>query len=432
MTPADSTIVAVSGHRRWDSRGRPTVEVLVQTGAGRGRAIAPAGASTGSGEALDRRDGGTRFGGLGVEDAVETVNALIGPALVGLDADDQAACDAAMELLDGSAQFERLGGNAVVATSLAVAHAAAAAAGVPLWQHLGPGATVLPLPEIQIFGGGAHAHRRLDLQDLMIVPHGAGSFAEALEWTADVYRAAGRQLGQRGALGGVADEGGWWPEFATNAHAIEALVEAIEGAGLTPGRDVSISIDVAATQLFDQGRYHLRLENASYDRPGWCRLVLSWLDAFPIVSIEDPCAETDDEGMATIVAAAGNRQIVGDDFLVTDAARIAASAAAGTTTAALIKPNQAGTLTRARGALDAAHRCRLSTIVSARSGESEDVSVAHLAVGWGSGGVKVGSITRGERTAKWNELLRIEESIGSAATFAGISGLAPPSAGPTP
>src|SRR4051812_1409515 len=259
--PPDATVVSVSGHRRWDSRGRPTVEVVVSTGSGSGRAIAPAGASTGSGEALDRRDGGSRFGGFGVEDAVQAVNAVIAPALVGLDARDQTACDAAMESLDGSPQFDSLGGNAVVATSLAVAHAAAAAAGVPLWQHLDPRATVLPLPEIQIFGGGAHAHRRLDLQDLMIVPHGARSFAEGLEWTAEVYLAAGRRLGQRGAIGGVADEGGWWPEFASNAQVIEALVEAIEAAGLVAGRDVSISIDVASTQLFDNGRYHLRLED---------------------------------------------------------------------------------------------------------------------------------------------------------------------------
>jgi enolase 1/2/3 len=426
MPVLDPAITSVCAHRRWDSRGRPTVEVVVSASVARGRGIAPAGASTGSAEALDRRDGGPRFGGYGVDDALLAVNGRIAPALIGLDVSDQDACDAAIEALDPSAGFATLGGNAAVATSLAIAHASADLAGVPLWRLIDPDAARMPVPEVQIFGGGAHAHRRLDLQDLMVVPHGAGTFAEALDWAAEVYRAAGLRLEERGAIGGVADEGGWWPDFSTNAHALEALTQAIERSGLRPGQDASISVDVASTQLLADGRYHLHLEETSYDRARWCALVLSWLDDFPIVSIEDPCAEEDAEGMAMVVAGAGLVQVVGDDFLVTDAGRIAVSAEQGTATAALIKPNQAGTLTRARAALVTAHRNGMSAIVSARSGETEDVTVAHLAVGWRAGGIKVGSITRGERTAKWNELLRIEEDLGGAATFAGADGLKPP------
>ncbi|MEB8340737.1 phosphopyruvate hydratase [Streptomyces endophyticus] len=421
-----TSISAVTGHPRWDSRGRPTVEVVVRTGDGSvGRALAPAGASTGSGEAVDLRDGGPAHGGYGVDRAVDRVNGPIAAALKGLDAADQAGADAALEAADGTAGFAHLGGNATVATSLAVAQAAAAASGLPLWRALNPAARRLPLPEVQIFGGGAHAHGRLDVQDLMVVPYGAGSFAEAYAWCNDVYRAAGELLDRRGARAGVADEGGWWPAFDSNEAALSALTEAIEAAGRAPGDEIGISLDIAATQLADgAGGYLLRREERRFDRDGWCELLLGWLDRYPVVSIEDPFAEDDPVGMAALTTAvAGRVQVIGDDFLVTDAARVHSAADTGACTAVLVKPNQAGTLTRARAALDAAHARGLTAIVSARSGETEDVAVAHLAVGWGSGGVKVGSVTRGERTAKWNELLRIEEELGVDARFAGRSGL---------
>ncbi|MBD2898133.1 enolase C-terminal domain-like protein [Spirillospora sp. NPDC000708] len=419
-------IVSVTGHRRWDSRARPTVEVVVRTASGTGRALAPAGASTGSGEAVDLRDGGAAFGGHDVTRAVAAVNGDIAEALAGMDATAQAAVDHRLEELDGTPGFSRIGGNAAVATSMAVAHAAAASRGVPLWRHLDPAATRLPLPEIQVFGGGAHAHGRLDLQDLLVVPLAAGSFAQALDWAAEIHRSAGRWLDERGRLAGTADEGGWWPAFDSNAEALEALVAAIEGAGLTPGADVGIAIDVAATQFGSGGTYRLAREGREYDRDGWGEVLLGWLDRFPIVSVEDPFAEDDPDGMALITKAAGDRiQIVGDDFLVTDADRVRAAAARRTANTVLVKPNQAGTLTRARAALDAAAESGLGAIVSARSGETEDVTIVHLAVGWGSGGFKVGSSARGERTAKWNEMLRVEEELGGAARYAGRAGLGP-------
>jgi enolase len=417
MTP----ITAVRGHRRWDSRGRPTVEVTVRAGGAVGRALAPAGASTGSGEAVDLRDRGEAYGGYDVTRAVANVNGDIAAALAGLEVTDQAAVDARLEEADGTAGFARLGGNAAVATSMAVAHAAAASRNLPLWRYLNPAATRLPLPEIQIFGGGAHAGGRVDLQDFLVVPLAAGSFREALDWAAEIYRSAGTLLDEPA---GVADEGGWWPAFDGNADALDALVAAIEAAGLTPGDQVGVAVDVAAGQFGGGGTYRLRRDGRTHDTAGWCEVLLGWLERYPIVSIEDPFAEDDPEGMAMLTAAVGDRvQVVGDDFLVTDAARVRAAAAARTATTVLIKPNQAGTLTRARAALDAAAEVGFGAIVSARSGETEDVTIAHLAVGWGGDGLKVGSMTRGERTAKWNELLRIEEDLGSAARYAGRSGL---------
>ncbi|MFD4291612.1 phosphopyruvate hydratase [Rhodococcus sp. NPDC058505] len=419
-------IISVAGARRWDSRGRPTVEVEVRTATAVGRAIAPAGASTGSGEAVDLRDGGDRLGGLDVTTAVRNVNTLIAAEIEGRPVDDQAGIDEALDTVDGTGAFAKLGGNAAVATSMAVAHAAAAAAGVPLWRHLDPDATRLPLPEIQIFGGGAHANGRIDLQDLMIVPHAAGSFAEAVDWAVEIHRAGRQWLADRGRLAGVADEGGWWPAFDSNAEALDALVAAIEGAGLVPGDQVGISLDVAATQLATPEGYRLAREDRVLDRDAWCAELLAWIAKYPILSIEDPFAEDDAEGMAAIVAAVGDRvQVVGDDFLVTDADRVRDAAAGGRVNSVLIKPNQAGTLTRAKRALDAAREAGLGAIVSARSGETEDVTIAHLAVGWGSGGFKVGSVTRSERTAKWNEMIRIEESLGATGSFVGRAGFGP-------
>jgi enolase len=415
-----TTILAVQGRRVWDSRGRPTVEAEVSlAGGGLGRAIAPAGASTGSGEALDRRDGGAVLGGYDVRGAVAAVSDEIGPALAGLDAADQAAVDARLIALDGTPSKTRLGGNACIATSLAVAQAAAAAAGEPLWRHLRPDATTLPLPEIQIFGGGAHAGRRVDIQDFMIVCPGAATFAEALDWTAEVYRAAGKLMADAGKLAGVADEGGFWPAFDTNEEALGMLVRAIEKAGLRPDEQVAIALDVAASEFGRNGRYRLGLEGRELDSEGIIALLLGWLERYPIVSIEDPLAEDDLDGFAAFARAASDRlQIVADDLTVTDPARVRETAARHAANTLLVKPNQRGTLTETRAAWDAARAAGWRGIVSARSGESEDVAIVHLAVGWDVGQLKVGSFARSERMAKWNEGLRIEGALGARARLA--------------
>ncbi|MCP5373257.1 MAG: phosphopyruvate hydratase [Hyphomicrobiales bacterium] len=413
-----AAIARVTGRRVWDSRGRPTVEAEVACAGGAvGRAIAPAGASTGSGEAVDRRDGGAAFGGLDVRRAVAAVNGEIAAALAGRDAADQAAVDALLVDLDGTPDKGRLGGNALIAVSMAAAHAAAAARGLDLWEYLwreGGAGPVLPLPEIQIFGGGAHAGRRVDVQDFMVIAVGAADYAQALDWTAEVYRAAGALMAQHGLLQGVADEGGFWPAFDTNEQALAMLVRAIEAAGLRPGEDVAISLDIAASEFGAGGRYRLARDGRELDSDGLCELLLGWLARYPIVSIEDPLAEDDGAGLARFTAAAGpGVQVVGDDFLVTDAARVRAAAAAGACNCALIKPNQAGTLTETRAALDAARAAGWGAIVSARSGESEDVTIVHLAVGWGARQLKVGSFARSERMAKWNEGLRLADRIGT-------------------
>jgi enolase len=416
-------IETIIGRRVWDSRGRPTVEaeVLLVNGAW-GRAIAPAGASTGSGEAVDLRDGGKAFGGLDVTGAVENVNGAINDALHGLDATDQVAVDHALVALDDTADKSKLGGNATVAVSMAAAHTAANAAGVPLWRHLLPEDVepVLPLPEIQIFGGGAHAARRVDVQDFMVACPGADSFAQALDWTAEIYRAAGEMLAEAGKLQGVADEGGYWPAFATNEEALETLTRAIERAGLEPGEQAVIALDIAASEFGEHGTYTLGLEERALDRAGMIDLVGGWLGRYPIASVEDPLAEDDEAGLVQFTKAYGDRcQIVGDDFLVTNGERVKRAAETGACNALLVKPNQAGTLTEARAAFDAAMDAGWSAIVSARSGETEDVTIVHLAVGWGVRQLKVGSFARSERMAKWNEGLRIEEALGGRASFAG-------------
>lgn len=421
-----SAITSVTGRRVWDSRGRPTVEVEVASGPHVGRAIAPAGASTGSAEAVERRDGGEAFGGRDVRQAVANVGDLIAPAIAGLDIADQTAIDAAIETLDPSPTLASIGANAAVATSLACLHAAAAVAGVPLWRWLhdadpdaAGGDVGIPLPEIQIFGGGAHAGRRIDIQDLMVMAPGAASFAEALDWTAEIYRAAG--AGRAGAAG-VADEGGWWPDFAGNEQAIEALATAVGAAGFGLGRDVVLSLDVAASEFWHDGHYRLALDGRDISTDDMIELVSRWCRDYSIASVEDPLGEHDIDGMRAFTAAVGDRvQVIGDDLYVTNADRV--NELADAATAVLVKVNQAGTVTRTRAALDAARANGLGAVVSARSGETEDVSIVHLAVGWGAAQFKVGSITRGERTAKWNEMLRVEESLGARARFAGWSAL---------
>jgi len=411
----DSEIVKVVGRRVWDSRGRPTVECEVWLAGGAvGRAIAPAGASTGSGEAVDRRDGGAAFGGYDVTRAVASVNGEIAKTLRGLDSTDQETVDNALIRLDGTDNRRRLGGNAIVATSLAVVHAAAAVVGMPLWRYLAGGEAVasMPRPEIQLFGGGAHAGRRVDVQDFMVVASGAKTFAEALDMTSEIYRAAGQILARQGKLSGVADEGGYWPQFETNEEALGLAVSAIEAAGFTPRDNVLISLDIAASDFGKGGRYRLAREGRELDTDGMIEMLLGWLDRYPIGFIEDPLAEDDEAGLIAFTNAAKGIRVVGDDYLVTNAARVRHAAAVGACNTALIKPNQAGTVTETKAAFDAARSAGFQNIVSARSGETEDVSVAHLAVGWGAEMLKVGSFTRSERMAKWNEGLRIAEALG--------------------
>lgn len=415
-----STIKALRGRRIWDSRGRPTVEVeVVLDGGAVGRGIAPAGASMGSREAVDLRD----QDGFGVSLALDGVAAEIAPRLMGMDARTQTEVDAALVALDGTSIKSRLGGNALIATSMAVLHAAAATAGEPLWRYVAESRPVsIPLPEIQIFGGGAHAGRRVDIQDFLVMPVGAQSFDEALVMTSDVYRAAGTLMADIAPLSGVADEGGWWPCFETNEHALDTLSRAIARAGYDQG-EVVISLDVAASEFGKAGDYGPSLEQRRFSTEEWLDLLVRWVRTYPIVSLEDPFAEDDSLGMTEITRQLGGRlQIVGDDYLVTSAALVEEAASRGACNAVLIKPNQAGTITETRAALMAGRDAGWGTIVSARSGETEDVTIAHLAVGWNAGQLKVGSFTRSERMAKWNEVLRIEESVGRA-SFAGASAL---------
>ncbi len=403
-------IIDIKGRRVWDSRGRATVEAEVTVSNGgntriMGRAITPAGASTGAGEAKC----------IETALAVENVNTLLRDGLRGMDARDQAAVDRRMIELDGTPNRGRLGANAIVAVSLACAHAAAAASGQPLWKYLaGERHVGLPVPQVQIFGGGAHAKGSVDLQDYMVICSGAGSFDEAMLWTSEIYAAAGGRLARRGLLQGVADEGGFWPAFKSNEEGLVELVAAISDAGLRAGTDVGIALDIAATQLYRGGRYHFDHEKRALTPEQLHTTLLRWTERYPIVSIEDPFAESDAKSMEAFTLAAGARiQIVGDDFFCTQAQRVKDAAEKKICNTVLLKPNQVGTLTETLSCWDAAREAGYRAIVSARSGETEDVSIVHLAVGWGVPQLKVGSFARSERMAKWNEGIRIEESLGA-------------------
>ncbi|MEO8855973.1 MAG: phosphopyruvate hydratase [Burkholderiaceae bacterium] len=421
----NTKILSIRGFRIWDSRGRPTVEAEVTLANGIvARGLAPAGASRGSHEAIDLRDGGSAHGGFDVMRAVDNIERLIAPALLGRDAMDQAGIDRTLIALDGSANMARLGGNASTAVSMAVLQAAAAAQGLPLWRHLSEGRPVrMPLPEIQIFGGGAHAGRRVDVQDFLIMPVAATSFDEALSMCAEVYRVAGKLMRERGSAGGVADEGGWWPDFDSNEAALETLTRAIDRAGYGQGQ-VLISLDIAASEFGAGGRYKLGLEKREYDTAGWIEVLSQWIARYPIVSIEDPVAEDDEAGMRMFTEAFGDKvQVIGDDFLVTNAERVRHAVAGGCCNAVLLKPNQAGTITATYEALLQAQTANWGTVVSARSGETEDTFITHLAVGWNAGQLKVGSFARSERMAKWNEGLRIERGGQGLDGFAGAAAL---------
>ena len=421
----DPTISNVSSRRVWDSRGNPTVEVEVRLADGAvGRAIAPAGASRGTREAIDLRDGGPALAGMNVSQAVSNVEKLIAPVILGMDANDQSGVDKALIHLDGTAYKSRLGGNATVAVSMAVLHAAAASAVKPLWRHIADvnqQTPTLPLPEIQIFGGGAHAGRRVDVQDFMVMVPGADSFDEVMEVTSEIYRAAGSIMRQKGHSVGVADEGGWWPVFDSNEEALETLVQAIQATGETAGDRVVISLDIAASEFSSKGRYRLALEERELGSDEMIRLLGRWIDDYPIASIEDPLSEDDPEGVIAFTQEYGDRvQIIGDDYLVTNASLVNQAADEGACNAVLIKVNQSGTISESLDCLSTARTRGYRAVVSARSGETEDVTISHLAVGLNAGQLKVGSFTRSERMAKWNECLRIGDQLGAAAFVKGL------------
>ena len=420
-------IRTVSAYQVYDSRGTPTVEAEIELESGeRGRGTVPSGASTGQFEALEMRDGDrSRFHGKSVFRAIENIHREIAPALVGWDVLDQFGLDQKLIELDGMPAKSRLGANAILAVSMASANAAAAALHRPLYDYLGGSrGTLLPLPEIQIIGGGVHAHRRTDVQDFLIVAVGAKSFQEVMEITFNVHRAAGDLMERRGTLCGVADEGGYWPEFSSNEAVLQFMVDAIVHAGYVPGLEAAISLDIAANDLFDPGtqRYSFRLEERSFSPAEFANLQIAWCDRYPIVSIEDPMADTDWDGWSLVASALRNRiQIVGDDLFTTNLARIRHGIERNVANAVLIKLNQVGTVTETLAAIELTQKAGWNPVVSARSGETEDGFIAHLAVATDAGQLKVGSLVRGERIAKWNEVLRIERDLGSRARFIGRS-----------
>jgi enolase len=435
VTEATSHATRIESLFAWealDSRGNPTVACEVRlAGGATGCATVPSGASTGSHEARELRDSDERYAGLGVRRAVENVQVALAEAVRGLDALDQQALDDALRSADGTADLSRLGANAVLAVSLAGALAGAAAAGEPLWRAAAGGsdlAPLLPLPMVNVISGGAHAAGAIDVQDVLAVPVGATSFAETIEWAWRVRRATARLLTDHGldtAL--VADEGGLGPVLSSNYEALEWVARGIEAARLVPGEDVAIAVDIAATRLFDpaNGRYVLARENRAFATEAWAEELAGWVGRLPVVSLEDVMAEDDWDGWTLAAQALPGVQLLGDDLFVTDAARVRRGAAAGVANAVLVKPNQTGTLSSAREVVEIARQAGWATVLSARSGETEDAWLADLAVAWRTGQIKVGSTTRSERNAKWNRLLRIEAECGQTARFAGRAALAP-------
>jgi enolase len=419
-------ITSIKAWQIYDSRGVPTVEAEVTLASGaRGRGLAPSGASTGRFEALELRDGDPkRFRGKSVFKVIANIEDEIGPALRGANAFDQAALDRKLIELDGTPNKSRLGANAILPVSMAVANAAARARNEPLHAYLGEGkGTLLPVPEIQIIGGGAHANWRTDVQDFLLIAIGARSFEEVMEITHNVYHAAGDVFRSRNKYFGVADEGGFWPEFERNEDALELLVEAICCAGYTPGRDAGIALDIAASDLYDEktGRYRFNLEKREFTPSEFGGLMADWCNRFPIVSIEDPMADTDCDGWREITDALGKRiQIVGDDLFTTNAQRIRNGIREQVANAVLLKLNQIGTVTETIEAIRLTESAGWQPIVSARSGETEDAFISHLAVATNAGQLKVGSFSRSERMVKWNELLRIQRDLGARAEFVGF------------
>ncbi|MGV0853340.1 phosphopyruvate hydratase [Mycolicibacterium phlei] len=415
------TIDQVGAREILDSRGNPTVEVEVLLADGSfARAAVPSGASTGEHEAVELRDGGARYGGKGVEKAVEAVLDEIGPAIIGLQADDQRLVDQALLDLDGTPDKSRLGANAILGASLAVAKAAAQAADLDLFRYVGgPNAHILPVPMMNILNGGAHADTGVDVQEFMIAPIGASSFKEALRWGAEVYHSLKSVLKKQGLATGLGDEGGFAPDVAGTKAALDLILSAIEAAGYKPGSDVALALDVAATEFFTAGEgYKFENEVRSAEQMG--QFYASLLDTYPLLSIEDPLSEDDWDGWIALTSAIGDRvQLVGDDLFVTNPERLEEGIQKGAANALLVKVNQIGTLTETLDAVALAHHSGYRTMMSHRSGETEDTTIADLAVAVGSGQIKTGAPARSERVAKYNQLLRIEENLGDAARYAG-------------
>ncbi|TME79160.1 MAG: phosphopyruvate hydratase [Chloroflexi bacterium] len=418
-----TSIVRIQGREILDSRGNPTVEVDVVLEAGDiGRAAVPSGASTGAHEAVELRDGDkSRYGGKGVRKAVGHVNKEIAAALRGAEATDQRGIDERLINLDGTANKSRLGANAVLGVSLAVARAAALAAGQPLYRYLaGDGELLLPVPMMNILNGGKHAQTKVDFQEFMVVPAGAPSYAEGLRWGAEVFHALKQTLHERGLSTGQGDEGGFAPELEANEDAMTLLVQAIERSGHQPGKEVFIALDPAASELYRDGRYELTGEGRTLQAQEMVALWESWVERYPVISIEDGLAEDDWDGWRTLTAQLGKRlQLVGDDIFVTNVVRLRHGIEGGIANSILIKLNQIGTLTETLETMATARRAGYSTVISHRSGETEDTFIADLAVATGAGQIKTGAPSRSERVAKYNRLLQIEEEVGSTVPYPG-------------
>jgi enolase len=415
-----TTIQSIRAREVLDSRGNPTVEAEVTLAGGSyGRAAVPSGASTGALEAIELRDGGARYGGKGVLRAVEHVNDRIAPAVVGMDATDQEAIDQVMLDLDATPNKAELGANAVLSVSLATARAAAGALGLPLFRYLGgPSARLLPVPMLNVLNGGVHAANDVDIQEFMLVPAGLPTFGEALRAGTEIYHALKKVLGGRGLSTNVGDEGGFAPNLAANRDALEVLVEAVEAAGYEPGTQVSFALDVAASELYREGRY--QLEGRSLKPEEMVEYLEGLVSGFPLVSVEDGLAEDDWDGWAVLTERLGSRtQLVGDDLFVTNEDLLQRGVEGGVANSILIKVNQIGSLSETLHTMELAERSGYGRVVSHRSGETEDTFISHLAVATNAGQIKTGAPARGERTAKYNQLLRIEEQLGDQARFAG-------------
>lgn len=406
-----------------DSRGNPTVEVEVRLESGAlGRSIVPSGASTGAYEAVELRDNDKgRYLGKGVLKAVENVNSIIAPEIIGYDALDQVEIDNKMIALDGTPNKAKLGANAILAVSIAVARAAAEALDVPLYQYLGGfNSKKLPVPMMNIINGGAHADNNVDVQEFMVLPVGAPTFAEALRTGAEIFHALKSVLKAKGLNTAVGDEGGFAPNFGSNEEALSTILEAIEKAGYKPGVDVFLGMDVASTEFFKDGKYHLEGEGKSYTPAEFVDLLASWVDKYPIITIEDGCSEDDWEGWKLLTDKLGGKiQLVGDDLFVTNTERLADGIEKGVGNSILVKVNQIGSLTETFDAIEMAQRAGYTAVISHRSGESEDSTIADIAVATNAGQIKTGAPSRSDRVAKYNQLLRIEDKLGSTASYAG-------------
>ncbi len=422
-----STIEVVSGRQVLDSRGNPTVEVdvILDSGAS-GRAIVPSGASTGMFEAVELRDGGDAWGGKGVTTAVANVNGELAAAVRGMDAYDQRAVDRALCDADGTDDKGRLGANAILGLSLATARAAASDADAPLFRYVGgANAHVLPVPMLNVLNGGEHADNNVDLQEFMLMPVGATSFSEGLRWGVECYHVLKGVLSNRGLSTSVGDEGGFAPNLGSNEEAVQLLVEAVERAGLTPGEDMALALDAASTEFFSDGAYHLAGEGRTLAPDEMATYLADLADRYPIVSIEDGMAEEDWEGWATLHGMVGDRvQLVGDDLFVTNVERLQRGIQLGVANSILVKVNQIGTLTETLEAVEMANDNGWTAVMSHRSGETEDTTIADLAVATNCGQIKTGAPARSDRVAKYNQLLRIEEMLGEAAVFRGGAALA--------